>query len=176
MTHKHAPAKGLDIITRWCGLAERRLDYLTDLYETGRWRRYHSEADFLENVREARAAVDTWRRLVGQGGTKQNLPIDWSWLDRPNGVPPPSAAMLPHSAGPVAEAALSEVKPDPAPLVPLSAKVAAPEPASLAVAVSAAAASAAPVSGLPPVSSSADWSPRLHALARERYPILRLAI
>ncbi|MEW6643284.1 MAG: TIGR03809 family protein [Pseudomonadota bacterium] len=44
-------------------LAEQRLAYLTELFESGRWRRFHTEADFLVNVREAKAAVDSWRRI-----------------------------------------------------------------------------------------------------------------
>ena len=95
MTHSPAAAKGLDIVQRWCLLAERRLDYLTELYETGRWRRFHTKADFLDNFREARTAVETWHALAGNGGTPDNLAVDLSWLDRPNGVPSPSEAMRP---------------------------------------------------------------------------------
>jgi uncharacterized repeat protein (TIGR03809 family) len=49
---------------RGLALAERRLAHFAELYDSGRWRRYYfREADFLLNVREARAAVDAWRRL-----------------------------------------------------------------------------------------------------------------
>ena len=34
MTHRKDVARGRDIIARWCNLAERRLEYLTDLFET----------------------------------------------------------------------------------------------------------------------------------------------
>ena len=57
-------ARGRDLVARWCVLAEQRLDYLTELFETGRWRRYHSEIAFLENIQEAKAAVETWRELL----------------------------------------------------------------------------------------------------------------
>jgi uncharacterized repeat protein (TIGR03809 family) len=57
-------ARGREIVARWCKLAEQRLDYLTELFETGRWRRFYSEGAFLENVREAKAALDTWRDLL----------------------------------------------------------------------------------------------------------------
>jgi uncharacterized repeat protein (TIGR03809 family) len=33
------------------------------LFESGRWRRYHSERAFLENIKEAKSAVETWRGL-----------------------------------------------------------------------------------------------------------------
>ena len=63
MTHRTDVARGQEIVARWCNLAEQRLEHLTELFETGRWRRYHSEQAFLENIREARAAVDIWREL-----------------------------------------------------------------------------------------------------------------
>jgi uncharacterized repeat protein (TIGR03809 family) len=43
-------ARGRNVVARWCNLAERRLEYLTELFETGRWRRYHTERAFLENI------------------------------------------------------------------------------------------------------------------------------
>jgi uncharacterized repeat protein (TIGR03809 family) len=83
MTIRTDAERGREVIERWCALAEKRLDYLTDLYETGRWRRFHTQADFLENVQEAKASVDTWRRLASQEAGRDNKPIDYSWLGRP---------------------------------------------------------------------------------------------
>lgn len=37
------------------------------MFETGRWRRYHSEIAFLENIQEAKLAVQTWRALSTGG-------------------------------------------------------------------------------------------------------------
>jgi uncharacterized repeat protein (TIGR03809 family) len=54
----------VDIIKDWKVLAEKRLAHLSELSETGRWRRYHTEAAFLENLREAESVVKTWRALV----------------------------------------------------------------------------------------------------------------
>jgi uncharacterized repeat protein (TIGR03809 family) len=51
------------LAARWCALAERRLDHLTEMFESGRWRRYHTERSLLENIREAKIAVKTWRAL-----------------------------------------------------------------------------------------------------------------
>lgn len=48
---------------RWCILAEKRLEHLTELFESGRWRRYYSEHVFLENIQEAKLAVKNWRAL-----------------------------------------------------------------------------------------------------------------
>jgi uncharacterized repeat protein (TIGR03809 family) len=63
MTNRTDVARG-DNVARWCALAEQRLEYLTELFETGRWRRYHSELDFLENIREAKQAVGAWHDLL----------------------------------------------------------------------------------------------------------------
>jgi uncharacterized repeat protein (TIGR03809 family) len=53
-----------DVAARWCALAEQRLEHLSEMFETGRWRRYHSEIAFLENIQEAKRAVQTWRAIV----------------------------------------------------------------------------------------------------------------
>ncbi|RJF74381.1 TIGR03809 family protein [Rhodopseudomonas palustris] len=72
--------RGRAIVERWCVLAEQRLEYLTDLFETGRWRRFFTETAFLENIQEAKAAVDTWQDLLYREATVDNHPIDLSWL------------------------------------------------------------------------------------------------
>ena len=82
MTHRTDLSRGRDIVARWCALAEQRLDHLTELFETGRWRRYHGELDFLENIREAKAAVETWRNLLTREASLDNTAIDLSWLGR----------------------------------------------------------------------------------------------
>ena len=80
MTHRADVAGSRDIVARWCNLAEQRLEYLTELFETGRWRRYHSERAFLENIQEAKAAVEAWRDLVTREASLDNSAIDFSWL------------------------------------------------------------------------------------------------
>lgn len=63
MTQRPAFSFSHSFAARGRALAERRLAYLTELYDSGRWRRFHAQAEFSENVREAKAAVDAWRRL-----------------------------------------------------------------------------------------------------------------
>lgn len=63
MTHRNDAARSADVLGRWRKLAEQRLEHLTELFESGRWRRYHGEVAFLENIREAKVAVETWRGL-----------------------------------------------------------------------------------------------------------------
>src|SRR3954447_5823263 len=75
-------ACGRELAARWCNLAEKRLEYLTDLFETGRWRRFHSERAFLENIQEAKAAVETWRDLMAREAAPDHLAIDLSGAGR----------------------------------------------------------------------------------------------
>lgn len=63
MTHRNGAARSTDVLGRWRELAEQRLEHLTELFESGRWRRYYGELAFLENIREAKVAVETWRGL-----------------------------------------------------------------------------------------------------------------
>jgi hypothetical protein len=88
MTYRQDVAHGRDVVARWCNLAEQRLEYLTELFETGRWRRYHSEQAFLENIQEAKAAVETWRDLLSRetsredAASRENSVLDFSALGR----------------------------------------------------------------------------------------------
>src|ERR1700674_3528117 len=93
MTHRLDVARGRDIVARWCDLAEQRLDYLTELFETGRWRRFHSELAFLENIQEAKSAVEIWRDLAMREAARDNSAIDISWLGRTK-TPPPRGERL----------------------------------------------------------------------------------
>ena len=83
MTHQLDVADGRDIVARWCALAEQRLEHLTELFETGRWRRFHSEPAFLENIQEAKAAVKTWRDLLPREASCDDRAIGMFWLGRP---------------------------------------------------------------------------------------------
>jgi uncharacterized repeat protein (TIGR03809 family) len=130
MTHRADVARGRDIVARWCTLAERRLEYLTELFETGRWRRFHSELDFLENIQEAKTAVETWRGLLMREASRDNSAVDISWLGRssaalprellrdrvhrfavlaetPSGPPPSDASILPETDHVCSDEALS---------------------------------------------------------------------
>src|SRR2546430_16554616 len=75
-------ARGRNIVARWCNLAEQRLEHLTELFESGRWRRYHTELEFLENIQEAKAAVETWRDLLNREASLENTAIALTWLGR----------------------------------------------------------------------------------------------
>src|ERR1700724_1548308 len=97
MTHRLDVARGRDIVGRWCALAEQRLDHLTELFETGRWRRYHSELAFLENIQEAKAAVELWRDLLVVEDARDHSAVDISWIGRTRATLP-RGEILPDQA------------------------------------------------------------------------------
>ena len=63
MTHRPDVACSRELAARWCALAERRLDHLSELFQSGRWRRYYTEQSLLDDIRLAKAAVQTWKAL-----------------------------------------------------------------------------------------------------------------
>jgi uncharacterized repeat protein (TIGR03809 family) len=164
MTHRTDVARGRDVVARWCDLAERRLEYLTELFETGRWRRYFSECAFLENIQEAKAAVEIWRELSTREASRDNFAIDISWLGRTRAT----RAMLPSSEA--AREWVHRFQPPPPP--PRDVLVAA-EPDH----VYSDAAPSAPEPDMPALETSLDTV--LDSLTRdiaaitERYPLLR---
>jgi uncharacterized repeat protein (TIGR03809 family) len=81
MTHRQDAAVSRDLVARWCALAEQRLEYLTAMFESGRWRRYYGELAFLENIKEAKSAVEKWRRL---STPRENPAIDVAWQVMPS--------------------------------------------------------------------------------------------
>ena len=160
MTHQLDVAVGRDIVARWCALAERRLEYLTELFETGRWRRFHSEVAFLENIQEAKAAVETWRDLSTREASRDNAAIDMSWLGR-------TAAALPRR-----ESWRDQARP----AQPKAAESSAELPQQISIVPK-----ADPVGVVEPFSAQAmddnptELTPDIAAIA-ERYPLLRNAL
>ncbi len=169
MTHRTDVARGRDAVARWCDLAERRLEYLTELFETGRWRRYFSERAFLENIQEAKTAVEIWRELSTREASRDNFAIDISWLGRTRAT----RAMLPTDTS---REWVHRFQPQPAPIP------AEPPPGDVSVAaepdrVYSDTAPSAPEPDAPALHPS--LAPVLDTLTRdiaaitERYPLLR---
>jgi uncharacterized repeat protein (TIGR03809 family) len=52
------------IAQRWRDLADRRRAYFIELYESGRWKFYYTEADFLLRMREVCEAAEQWEKLA----------------------------------------------------------------------------------------------------------------
>ena len=170
MTHRTDVARGRDVVARWCDLAERRLEYLTELFETGRWRRYYGERAFLDNIQEAKTAVEIWRELSTREASRDNSAIDISWLGRSRAT----RAMLPR--GEISREWVHRFQPPP-PQIPA-------EPVPRAVSVAAepdhVCSDAAPSAAEPDAPAlDPSLNPVLDTLTRdiaaitERYPLLR---
>ena len=54
----------LDVTSKWHDLAERRRAHFIELYESGRWKHYYSEHEFITRMRETVKLADDWSRLA----------------------------------------------------------------------------------------------------------------
>ena len=174
MAHPADVARGRNIVARWCNLAEQRLEHLTELFESGRWRRYHTELEFLENIQEAKAAVETWRDLLSREASLENTAIDLAWLGRRRTTP------LPRDTGyrpPVVQR-----KPQPAPIAaeppPIAVAPRREIPADILVALESRLAVADKAPSVPDVPELVEMplQPRDLDMMKERYPLLRNAL
>ena len=168
MTHRLDVAQGREIVARWCALAEQRLEYLSELFETGRWRRFHSEVAFLENIREAKTAVETWRGLLVREAALDNSALDMSWLGRTGVAARPREKIAYHQPrrplAPITEpvprqivvqsAKIDRISSDEAPSVPVM---------------------DAPALEAPALNNTMGLLPDIDAIER-RYPLLRNAL
>ncbi len=114
MTHRTDEAPRREVIARWCALAEQRLNYLTEMFESGRWRRFYTEVAFLENIREAKLAVETWRGLSMPDQARSAPAVEWALPALAQGI---AAAQLALSELTV-PAPLQAAEPDPVPIAP----------------------------------------------------------
>jgi uncharacterized repeat protein (TIGR03809 family) len=160
MTHQLDVAGRRDVVARWCALAEQRLEYLTELFETGRWRRYHSELAFLENIQEAKAAVETWRDLSMREASLNNSALDMSWLGRTTMSPPRGEASRDrvHRLSPQAKEIPAESLPSMISIVPATDLAGSDEALSAAA-----------------VDDALELTPDMAGIA-ERYPLLHNAL
>ena len=53
---------------KWRELAERRRAHFVELYDTGRWKHYYTDEEFLAGTREAVANADRWARIAPRPG------------------------------------------------------------------------------------------------------------
>jgi uncharacterized repeat protein (TIGR03809 family) len=114
MTHRNGAARGADVLGRWRQLAEQRLEHLTELFESGRWRRYYGEVAFLENIREAKVAVETWRGLSAPRAVPEEPVICVTW---PSAATPqrwrPAAPAPALAPGPIEVPMLADASAEP---------------------------------------------------------------
>jgi uncharacterized repeat protein (TIGR03809 family) len=111
MTYRNDAAHP-DVLGRWRMLAEQRLEYLTHLFESGRWRRYYGELAFLENIREAKVAVETWRGLSTADAMPEHPVMRVTWPDAKAPPRPRATSRAPAIAVPPVEVPVA-AEPDP---------------------------------------------------------------
>jgi uncharacterized repeat protein (TIGR03809 family) len=174
MAQRADVTRAQEILDRWCALAEQRLEHLTELFETGRWRRYHSELSFLENIQEAKKAVETWRSLATREASLDNSAVDISWLNSPKPVPPRRNPLSGYYAPPPPRRAEVRLVPEiaEAPIVPqMSAEI------SERVVQAAVPGQAVSQDVTPAPVIDDNWQQALDISAmQERYPLLRNAL
>jgi len=153
MTHRKNATS--DVLGRWRTLAEQRLEHLTELFESGRWRRYYGEMAFLENISEAKVAVETWRSLSAPRAAAEPV-ISLTRLE-------PARDRLPRMAEPPPAIAL---KPTVPPLATKTAALAADETP------------AAPVIDMLALEQALGTAGQVLDLGaiQQRYPVLRNAL
>lgn len=64
------------IARRWLALIERRQENFLDLCDTGRWRHYYTEAQFLDEMRKVLRIREQWAALAGVQLADGELPFD----------------------------------------------------------------------------------------------------
>ena len=80
------------IARRWLDLIERRQEHFLDLCDSGRWRHYFTEAEFLDEMRKVLRVRDQWAAIAGIPLASEDLlPGDGPPLRRrANGVAAPA--------------------------------------------------------------------------------------
>jgi uncharacterized repeat protein (TIGR03809 family) len=53
------------IARRWLALVERRQEHFIELCDTGRWRHYYTQAEFLDEMRKVLHVRDRWATIAG---------------------------------------------------------------------------------------------------------------
>lgn len=64
MTSQRYPFAMDNAARRWRALAERRQAHFVELYESGRWKHYYTEEQFVASMRQAVAAAQRWAEIA----------------------------------------------------------------------------------------------------------------
>ncbi len=67
MQEKQPIRDNVEMARRWHALAERRRQHFADLQDSGRWRKYYREHDFLTQMRATTNMVDAWEKVSRNG-------------------------------------------------------------------------------------------------------------
>ena len=135
------------------------------MFETGRWRRYHSELAFLENIQEAKRAVQTWRAIatggdVAAAAASVTSAFGWSPATMPRVFPREPQTMQPKSVHIAPETAVPvKLEPRPNVLAEITEAPIAPLTEAEALGVSALMASFTLPAEMPPLKARAARAP-----------------
>jgi uncharacterized repeat protein (TIGR03809 family) len=64
MSARPQPSPYDSVSRKWLALAERRKAHFIDLYDSGRWKHYYTEARMVAEMRAAILACDDWAQIV----------------------------------------------------------------------------------------------------------------
>jgi uncharacterized repeat protein (TIGR03809 family) len=53
------------VARKWLALVERRQQHFIELCDSGRWRHYYTQAEFLEEMRKVLRVRDQWASIAG---------------------------------------------------------------------------------------------------------------
>jgi len=53
------------VARKWLALVERRQQHFIELCDSGRWRHYYTQAEFLEEMRKVLRVRDNWASIAG---------------------------------------------------------------------------------------------------------------
>lgn len=61
---------------KWRDLAERRRAHFVDLYESGRWKHYYTDIEFVEELRQAVAIAQRWAKIAPRPDELPAQPVE----------------------------------------------------------------------------------------------------
>jgi uncharacterized repeat protein (TIGR03809 family) len=76
MSEQQSPGPLDAVAQKWRALAERRCAHFVELFESGRWKRYYSEEQFLRCLREAIALSERWAMIAPRPAGEIEAVID----------------------------------------------------------------------------------------------------
>jgi uncharacterized repeat protein (TIGR03809 family) len=65
MSARQQPGPYDSTARKWLDLAERRKAHFIEMYDSGRWKHYYSEAEMIAEMRATIIACDDWAKIVG---------------------------------------------------------------------------------------------------------------
>ena len=56
------------VALKWRDLAERRRAHFVELYQSGRWKHYYTDIEFLQELRAAIVIAQRWAKIAPKPG------------------------------------------------------------------------------------------------------------